>query len=194
MTEPDGSVAADGFGGDGDSGHAGGAGEPLTAAAGDDRSRVNGVVSRLRNLEKRFRVLHAAQLAVAAEQSQPGAPAAGAKSPVYPTLADYVREYFAPTYTRPLHSARWNWCPFWWEHTEAVSRLQALWKAWEALHADPAGGFGDWYRDHLDHQLPILMGPDGPFRDCVDRHWPTEDGDLLRCADPPPDNRVWQRA
>ena len=25
---------------------------------------------------------------------------------------------------------------------------------------------GAWYRDHLDHQLPVLMGARGPFYQC----------------------------
>jgi hypothetical protein len=29
-------------------------------------------------------------------------------------------------------------------------------------------GIGIWYRDHLDHQLPILLGPRGPFYQCTE--------------------------
>ncbi len=54
----------------------------------------------------------------------------------------------------------------WWEHDEAVSRLKALWHAWEVLRLQPGTGIGTWYREHLDHQLPILMGARGPFYQC----------------------------
>jgi len=170
----------------------------LAVSPADERIRRSGMESRLRNVEKRLRMLFAAQTEVPPpEPAEPpaaaGSPAAP-KKPVYPTLADYVRESFAPTYTRRRAGGRWNWCPFWYEHDEAVSRLQSLWKSWEALHAGEDTSLGDWYRDHLDHQLPILLGPDGPFRDCVDRHWDTEDSDLLQCEIPPADNQVWQTA
>ena len=54
----------------------------------------------------------------------------------------------------------------WWRHDEAVSRLKALWHAWEVLRLQPGTGIGTWYREHLDHQLPILMGARGPFYQC----------------------------
>ena len=34
------------------------------------------------------------------------------------------------------------------------------------LRLQPGTGIGTWYRDHLDHQLPILMGARGPFYQC----------------------------
>ena len=52
-------------------------------------------------------------------------------------------------------------------HPEAVSRLTAVWRAWEVCRLEPATGISDWYRDHLDHHLPILLGPRGPFFQCA---------------------------
>ena len=34
------------------------------------------------------------------------------------------------------------------------------------LRLQPGTGIATWYRDHLDHQLPILMGARGPFYQC----------------------------
>ena len=34
------------------------------------------------------------------------------------------------------------------------------------LRLQPGTGIAAWYRDHLDHQLPILMGARGPFCQC----------------------------
>ena len=34
------------------------------------------------------------------------------------------------------------------------------------LRLKPGTGIGTWYREHLDHQLPILMGARGPFYQC----------------------------
>jgi hypothetical protein len=68
-------------------------------------------------------------------------------------------------FIRPL-GGEFRWCPQWWRHPEAVTRLTALWRAWEVFRLEPATGIADWLRDHLDHQLPILLGPRGPFFQC----------------------------
>lgn len=60
----------------------------------------------------------------------------------------------------------YRWCGQWWQHGEAISRLTSLWHAWEALRLQPGTGIASWYRDHLDHQLLILMGARGPFYQC----------------------------
>jgi Domain of unknown function (DUF4913) len=85
--------------------------------------------------------------------------------PVYYALEDWLTGYFLPMFRRTL-GGEYRWCHQWWEHGEAISRLTALWHAWEVLRLQPGTGIGTWYRDHLDHQLPILMGPRGPFYQC----------------------------
>ena len=70
-----------------------------------------------------------------------------------------------PVFRRTL-GGEYRWCAQWWRHDEAVSRLKALWHAWEVLRLQPGTGIGTWYREHLDHQLPILMGARGPFYQC----------------------------
>ena len=42
----------------------------------------------------------------------------------------------------------------------------ALWHGWEVLRTQPGTGIATWYREHLDHQLPIVMGARGPFCQC----------------------------
>ena len=37
---------------------------------------------------------------------------------------------------------------------------------WEALRLQPGTGMAIWLRDHLDHQLPVLLGRTGPFSMC----------------------------
>lgn len=111
---------------------------------------------------------------------------------VFPTVALWVTYEFAPGFTRGRQGGRWRWCARWFDHPEAVSRLTALWQAWEALHDGGDTSAGTWYRDHLDHQLPILMGADGPFRSCGEQHWPTDPDDTLVCADPPAGHQVRQ--
>ncbi|MGI5521705.1 DUF4913 domain-containing protein [Micromonospora sp. CA-259024] len=50
-------------------------------------------------------------------------------------------------------------------HDEAVTRLTALWYGWEQAHL-PMTGMLPWLRE-LDHQLPVLYGDDGPFRNAL---------------------------
>ena len=85
--------------------------------------------------------------------------------PDYSTLEDWLIDYFVPMFRRTL-GGEFRWCAQWWQHDEAVSRLTSLWHAWETLRLRPGIGIGTWYRDHLDHQLPILMGARGPFYQC----------------------------
>ena len=87
--------------------------------------------------------------------------------PVYTAVEDWVTDHFLPMFRRTL-GGEYRWCGCWWRHNEAVSRLTALWHAWEVLRLQPGTGIATWYRDHLDHQLPILMGARGPFYQCTE--------------------------
>lgn len=95
----------------------------------------------------------------------PKAPDAKAPEPVYTAVEDWVTGYFLPMFRRTL-GGEYRWCAQWWQHGEAISRLTSLWHAWEVLRLQPGTGIALWYRDHLDHQLPILMGARGPFYQC----------------------------
>jgi hypothetical protein len=94
-----------------------------------------------------------------------GAAAQDTPEPVYLAVEDWVADYFVPMFRRTL-GGEFRWCAQWWQHGEAISRLSALWHAWETLRLQPGTGIATWYRDHLDHQLPILMGARGPFYQC----------------------------
>lgn len=85
--------------------------------------------------------------------------------PIYTAVEDWVTEYFLPMFRRTL-GGEYRWCAQWWRHGEAISRLTSLWHAWESLRLQPGTGIGAWYRDHLDHQIPVLMGSRGPFYQC----------------------------
>jgi Domain of unknown function (DUF4913) len=98
------------------------------------------------------------------------APTSATSSPRYATLDEWVGEYFAPTFGR-LVGGEYRWCVRWQQHAEAITRLEALWRSWEALRLDPALGMATWLGHHLDQQLPILLGRQGPFSQCSpDRH------------------------
>jgi hypothetical protein len=85
--------------------------------------------------------------------------------PVYDNVQDWVSDHFIPIYRRPI-GGEYRWCPQWWRHAEAIERLTALWQSWEAMRLQPGTGTANWLRDHLDHQLPVLLGRSGPFAQC----------------------------
>ena len=85
---------------------------------------------------------------------------------------------FAPVFGRH-EGAGARWCVRWWDHGEAVLRLEALWRSWEALRLDPVLGMSRWLRDYLDPQLAILTSATGPFQSCnthgeEGEHYPPE--------------------
>jgi hypothetical protein len=99
----------------------------------------------------------------------------------------WVEGYLAPHIARRL-GGRTTWCRQWFRHTEAVSRITALWLAWEHLRKDGATGLSHWWVHHADHHLKILMSvDDGPFSSCdPDHHRPQPP---LPCD--PADERMW---
>ncbi len=107
----------------------------------------------------------------------PPSPAAGdeqAFRPCCDSLEEWVADVFAATYAR-RSTPTFRWCAQWWRHPEAIARLEALWRSWEALRTDPLLGIASWHASHLDQQLPILTGAAGPFADCdPTRHFDPE--------------------
>lgn len=59
------------------------------------------------------------------------------------------------------------WCPQWRDHPDAVQRLAAIHAQWVAQASVGTLGLHEFYRDVLDHHLPILTALDGPFRSCL---------------------------
>jgi hypothetical protein len=90
--------------------------------------------------------------------------------PFYTSLLEFVTEGFAPVYCRvPTPTLRW--CARWWDHAEAIYRLESLWRSWELYRLEPRLGMASWLRDYLDPQLRELTSPTGPFASCTDeRH------------------------
>ncbi len=163
--------------------------EQLLAEAADDRARLDGLVRRVDELDTALRQVLTGNTGPEPDRipPEPAGP-----TPAHPSLGSFVGDYLLPMFSRPTLGGRWLWCPHWWEHSEAVSRLTALWHAWEALRGQGGTALGSWYREHLDHQLPILMGPDGPFRDCANGHYAPDP--QPKAPQPPSDNTVWDTA
>lgn len=79
------------------------------------------------------------------------------------------------------------WCPKWWDHEEAVLRLEALWDAFEALRREPGTGTAVWIRDYLDPTVAALTSPETtPFRGCDARRGAHHVGRALTADAPPP--------
>ncbi|ONH33425.1 MULTISPECIES: DUF4913 domain-containing protein [Protofrankia] len=92
--------------------------------------------------------------------------------PAFAGVTDWVEQYFRVAYPRST-GGEFRWCAQWWDHLEAVIRLEALWRAWEHARTDPNTGIATWHTTLLDPQLAVLCGPSGPFRACrPDRHEP----------------------
>lgn len=112
----------------------------------------------------------------------------------YGSVDEFVREYLRLVYRRRVDGRHRCWAGRWWEYEEAITRLEALWRAWEHLRLDPATGMSVWWRDHADHHMPVLLDPDGPFSDATEGADNTNRrGDPLPYVEPPtglfPDER-----
>lgn len=107
----------------------------------------------------------------------------------FPNLIAWVHGWLIPMYRRPVGDGRNRaWCPQWWLHPEALTRLSALWRGYEQHQADPGDAMSAWIRDHLDHHMTILTSPDGPLKGCntARGHSDTNTLPAWPIADPPP--------
>ena len=91
--------------------------------------------------------------------------------PLCPDVETWVEHVYAPVYIRKISQTQ-RWCPQWWAHAEAIVRLTALWRTWEAARvADDEAALAEWLRSYFDALNPPLLAPDGPFASCTaDRH------------------------
>ncbi|MFE2757515.1 DUF4913 domain-containing protein [Actinosynnema sp. NPDC059335] len=89
----------------------------------------------------------------------------------YPHVAEFVTDRLIYLIPRPTPESRLVWCPSWFRHAQALSRLDSVWRAWESLRFDPALGMANWWTHYADPHLRALMDPvTGPFARCVDGH------------------------
>lgn len=93
----------------------------------------------------------------------------------YCSVDEFVREKLVTSYRRlvgPPGAA--PVAADWWNYPEAVSWLDALWRAWEHLRLDRVTGAFVWWRDHADHHMRMLLDPQGPFSVSKDTSDPGE--------------------
>ncbi|WP_405177157.1 DUF4913 domain-containing protein [Nocardia sp. NBC_01377] len=88
----------------------------------------------------------------------------------YPTLVDFVDGYLGQVYQRQVTDlSDTAWCPRWWQHREAVVRIESLWTAHEFARNDRSDGLSEWFLEHADPQMKQLLDPRGPFKYCTVR-------------------------
>lgn len=101
----------------------------------------------------------------------------------YKNVEEFVTEHLASLFRRKPRT----WCPAWWNHPEAVVRLDALWTSWEQLRLEAGTGMSVWLRDHYDHHMSVLTSDDGPLMGCTPEYGHTERGaDPLKLVPVPP--------
>lgn len=159
--------------------------EPHTTLASHVEQQRNGTVNVLHAEVASYR-----HLACGADTSTPAATGAtdeepeDAPEPLFPSLEAWVNGYLVPSITVELGAGMY-WCPQWWRHAEALSRLEGIWREWEQHRLPSGAGMSVWWRDHADHHLTALMESSRtPFRQCS----PTQHRDHLQPlpSDPAP--------
>lgn len=109
----------------------------------------------------------------------------------FATLAEFM-DWWVTVWEQKISTGRKPvWCPRWFEHPEAVLRLEALWRSFEAARQDPLNGMATRLRDIADHHMGQLTGEASPFRRCKESgHQPPE---LELSTDPIPAGYLDQR-
>ncbi|WP_149827965.1 DUF4913 domain-containing protein [Streptomyces tailanensis] len=101
----------------------------------------------------------------------------------YPHVAAFVNDRLVHLLTTTALGSGRVWCPEWYRHAEALSRLDSVWRAWEALRHDAGLGMSNWWTHHLDPNMRALTDPDtGPFSRCAEGH---QSSGPLPVIDPP---------
>ena len=91
----------------------------------------------------------------------------------------FVEKYIAHTYrrevSRPGTEGKIRWCSQWWDHAEAVGRLDALWMAWEEMRLGEGSEMAAWWTQFADPLMAALFDPEGVFKYCSvsDGHRPS---------------------
>lgn len=120
--------------------------------------------------------------AAAAEAPPPvdDAQAATPQPLVFANVNEFVVNLLLPNWRRPIRE--YAWCGTWWEHAEAITRLEALWESWEWSRVQPVPAMAVWWRDFANPTMGTLCDKAaGPFARCKEPHgheilqvWPSE--------------------
>ena len=68
---------------------------------------------------------------------------------LYPDAPTWFEDYPSYVYRRDLGRSATLWCERWFDHPEAMTRIQALWRSWEAARQDDTmTGPATWLGQH----------------------------------------------
>ncbi len=113
----------------------------------------------------------------------------------FTSLEEFVEHFFCRVISRkidpsPGHGLAWD--RYWWRHQEVVSRLTALWWAFEDARASSgtdAAAMSNWWIRHCDPHLRVLLdGETGPMSHATTNG--TWRGHRLLAVDAPPEGWV----
>ncbi|MGW4247051.1 DUF4913 domain-containing protein [Nocardia sp. NPDC004722] len=105
---------------------------------------------------------------------------------VFGSVVEFVENYLSLVYRRETGNGRRVWCPRWWAHSEAVARLDAMWRTWEHYRLDGNAGLSVWFLDHADPHMAVLFDPNGPFQYCSVASGHSDELLPLRLIEAPP--------
>jgi len=161
----------------------------LAAVREQDPVEPAAVITARVALENAHRGLEAAHEDLAAAQrAAAGDRPPAAVAPEFASLDAFVEDYVLPNWRHRPSEGRW--CATWWRHSEAVTRFEAVWEAFEVMRRESAPGLSTWWRDHLDPHLRVLTAADGTFAGCVaTRHETVHQQQPPWAATPAPDGQ-----
>lgn len=90
---------------------------------------------------------------------------------------EFVRKRLRYMYRRGtagLGRGQFHWLAAWWKSEEAMSRVDALWRSWEKARLDPGTGMSEWWLNHCDRHMSVLLSAEGPFGLSTDTSKPGE--------------------
>jgi len=144
------------------------------------------VAKAVDQMEIVFRDLPAATVATAssaglsAGPQEPGTKGSASAAPArfdFATLYTWVHIHVATITERKVSKSSGSesgvgvrWCTRWYDHDEAVSRLEALRRAWEEQVVKPGASMSTWYLTHYDPHITALTAPGGTFWQCSPGH------------------------
>lgn len=109
------------------------------------------------------------------EAGLPGQPGEAVPGLFYGSVDEFVRKHLRYHYRRTVGKpgrADYRWRADWWRNEEASARLDAMWDAWEAARTQPAGAMSQWWIEHCDRHMQVLMSTTGPFATSQDTNTP----------------------
>lgn len=95
--------------------------------------------------------------------------------PQFASVVEFVDNFIRPMYaTTASKQDQANWSPRWYTHSEAVARLDALWRCYEEKRrANPNGFLEEFLRVNADYHMRQLMSADGVFAQCRRDDYPS---------------------